>query len=137
MKINVNQIPPEGLTFEETISPGEFDLDTDIVKILEPIKLKAEVSKITNTVSVSVAIDTAMHLVCARCLTDFETSLKKDLKLNYDVDKSVNVIELGEDIREDIILDYPIKPLCRSDCKGLCPKCGKNLNEGGCSCGST
>ncbi len=43
-------------------------------------------------------------------------------------------VELDEVVISDILLDLPQKNLCRSDCKGLCPKCGQNLNSGKCEC---
>ena len=43
-------------------------------------------------------------------------------------------VELDELLREDVLLDLPGKFLCREDCKGLCPRCGKNLNQGDCGC---
>ncbi len=43
-------------------------------------------------------------------------------------------VELDEVVISDILLDLPQKNLCRSDCKGLCPKCGHNLNSGKCEC---
>ena len=43
-------------------------------------------------------------------------------------------IELDDLLREDILLELPTKFLCKPDCKGLCPGCGKNLNEGKCDC---
>lgn len=43
-------------------------------------------------------------------------------------------IEAGRSVREYILLELPTKFLCKPDCKGLCPQCGKNLNEGKCSC---
>ena len=42
-----------------------------------------------------------------------------------------------EVVISDIILNYPQKYLCKDDCKGLCPECGKNLNEGDCGCNKT
>jgi uncharacterized protein len=75
-----------------------------------------------------------MRISCSRCLEEFESDFKKVIALNYPVDKSDPVINLEPDIREEIIIDYPLKPLCKPDCKGLCPKCGRNLNEGNCSC---
>ena len=137
MKIDINKIPLEGLTLEEEVNPSSLDLETDIVKFLEPIKIRAEVSKITNAVTVNLSLSGSMHLNCSRCLREFNVALKKILRLNYHVDRTEPIIDLDQDIKEEIILDYPIKPLCNPDCKGLCPKCGKNLNEGGCSCGST
>ncbi len=46
-------------------------------------------------------------------------------------------LELDEVVISDIILHYPQKYLCKDDCRGLCPKCGKNLNEGDCGCDRT
>jgi len=137
VKIDINKILLEGLTLEEEVNPSALDLETDIVKFLEPIKIRAEVSKITNTVTVNLSLSGSIHLNCSRCLREFNVALKKILRLNYQVNKSEPIIDLDQDIKEEIILDYPIKPLCNPDCKGLCPKCGKNLNEGGCSCAIT
>ena len=137
MKIDINKILLEGLTLEEEINPSALDLETDIVKFLEPIKIRAEVSKITNAVTVNLSLSGSIHLNCSRCLREFNVALKKILRLNYHVDRTEPIIDLDQDIKEEIILDYPIKPLCNPDCKGLCPKCGKNLNEGGCSCAIT
>ena len=74
---------------------------------------------------------------CSRCLEEFEWQFNKDVQLSYPIDSSATFIDLNPDIREDIMLDYPIKPLCKLNCEGLCLKCGKNKNEGGCNCGST
>ena len=153
MKIDINKIPLEGLILEEQVNPSALDLETDIVKFSGPLRIRAEVSKITNAVTVTLSLSGLIHLNCSRCLADFEVGLKKDLRLNYQVDRaepridtstsrSVNgersrTINLDQDIKEEIILDYPLKPLCNPDCKGLCPKCGKNLNEGGCTCAIT
>ena len=137
MKIDINKIPLEGLTLEEEVNPSGLDLETDIVKLLEPIKIRAEVSKITNAVTMELNLDGSIRLSCSRCLREFNVALKKNLRLNYHVDRTEPIIDLDQDIKEEIILDYPIKPLCNPDCKGLCPKCGKNLNEGGCSCAIT
>lgn len=137
MKININQILPGGLTLEEEFEASSLDLETEIVRFQRPIKIKAIFSKITNAVTADIVLIYSIHAACSRCLGEFVVDLKKNLKLNYPIDKFESVIDLDPDIREEIILDYPLKPLCNPDCKGLCPKCGKNLNEGGCSCGSS
>jgi uncharacterized protein len=48
----------------------------------------------------------------------------------YDADR----LDLGEAVREQILLGLPLKPLCREDCQGLCPRCGKDRNLGPCGC---
>lgn len=136
MKISVNQIPLEGLTYEEEVSVSDLDLETEIIKFCAPIKIKADISKITNAVTVHLTINGRMLSSCSRCLEGLEIELNKNLDLNYSVTKEDREIDLDPDIREEIVLGYPIKPLCRADCRGLCPKCGKNLNIETCDCKS-
>ena len=137
MKIKINQIPFEGLVLEETISPQSLDLETEDVKFRGNLKVRATVSKITNAVAVEAELVAPVHMTCSRCLADVDVEINKKLKLNYQVDSGRDTIDIGQDIREEIILDYPLNPLCKPDCKGLCPTCGRPLNEGGCTCGST
>jgi len=137
VRIDINKIPFEGLILEEQVNPSALDLETDIVKFSGPLRIRAEVSKITNAVTVVLSLSGLIHLNCSRCLADFEAGLKKGLRLNYQADRIEPMIDLDQDIKEEIILDYPLKPLCNPDCKGLCFKCGKNLNEGGCTCAIT
>jgi uncharacterized protein len=82
-------------------------------------------------------------LECVRCLTDYEQSLRWEFTELYAF-KQEGVTESGllvpEDaqidlqpmVREFAILEFPIKPLCREDCEGLCMECGQNLNEKDC-----
>lgn len=48
---------------------------------------------------------------------------------------SGDVLHLDEVLRENVLLAIPMKPVCRDDCRGLCPECGANLNDGDCGCG--
>ncbi len=137
MKILVNQVPFEGILLEEEIDPGELDLETELIKFGSPIRLKARAWRITNALSVDLNIKAKLHAACSRCLKEFDWDWNKDVQLNYPLDNSITFIDLNPEIREEVILDYPIKPLCDLNCKGLCKKCGNNKNEGGCNCGFT
>lgn len=134
MKINANQIPFEGLTLEEEVSSRELELETERVKLRQPVKAKAGIVKITNAVSINLTLSASIYTDCSRCLNEVKIDLNKEVKLNYRVGSPSEVIDLNPDIREEIMLEYPVKPLCKPDCRGLCPKCGKNLNEGSCKC---
>ena len=136
MRINLNQIQAGGLALCEDVWAQGLDLETDIVKFQGPLTIKAEVSRITNAVSVNMVLEAKMQMRCSRCLNEFEINFQRALELNYTANRLEPIIDLGQDVREEIILSYPLKPLCKPDCKGLCPKCGKNLNEGRCSCDS-
>ncbi|MDD4939608.1 MAG: DUF177 domain-containing protein [Candidatus Omnitrophica bacterium] len=137
MKIDINKIPMGGAVLEEKADPSVLDLETPTVKFSGPLTIRAKVSRITNAVTVELSLKGTMRLNCSRCLLEFESVLEKDIRLGYQADNAEPIIDLDQDIKEETILDYPVKPLCSPDCKGICPKCGKNLNEGGCNCAVT
>ncbi|MFA5176724.1 MAG: DUF177 domain-containing protein [Candidatus Omnitrophota bacterium] len=137
MKIDTRQIPAQGLILTEEFSPAELDLDTEIIKFSGPIKAKAVISKSYAAIGVNLSLNAPMLVNCSRCLQEFNADFNRQIQLHYAEDKVEPIIDLDPDIREEIILSYPINPLCNDACKGLCPKCGCNLNEGGCHCGST
>ncbi len=137
MELFINQIPPEGLILEEEIKPADLDLETEMVKFRSSLKVKAYAERAINALIVKLNLHASLCSNCSRCLEEFGWSLNKDAQLSYPLESGVTFIDLDPDIREEVMLDYPIKPLCDPDCKGLCVKCGKNKNEGGCNCGST
>ncbi len=49
-------------------------------------------------------------------------------------DKNATIVDVGALLWEEFVLTMPTKPLCTKNCKGVCPTCGKNLNEGNCTC---
>jgi len=137
MKIELRRLPAEGLILEEQFSASTLDLQTSEVTFSGPLALEARVFRITNAVTIELDIRGTMLMSCSRCLQEFEAPLRKKARLNYRVERSDTVLDISQDIREEVMLEYPIKALCSNACRGLCPRCGKNLNEGGCSCGST
>ncbi len=85
-----------------------------------------------------------IDLECVRCLTDFRQMQKIDFTELYAFSKryvtdsglimpETGIIDLTPVLREYLLLEIPISPLCRPDCKGLCPICGNNLNESTCN----
>lgn len=137
MKIKIDEIPVEGLGLEETLSPARLDLNTDTVKFLKTINIKAQIFKLSDAVRAEVNLSTLIQLTCSRCLREFEIEFAKKFNQNYPLKGQETFIDLDDGIREEMILEYPIKALCKPDCKGLCSGCGNNLNEGGCSCAFT
>lgn len=133
MKIDLNQLPEaQPIELRELEQP--VDLEVSGIKILSAIELKAEALKMRDNLDVKIDLKARALMQCSRCLTDTEVILQKDFRLDYTISKADSFVDLSEDIRQEIILDYPVKPLCKPSCKGLCVKCGKNLNEGQCSC---
>ncbi|MCG8431591.1 MAG: DUF177 domain-containing protein [Candidatus Omnitrophica bacterium] len=137
MRIDTRQIPQQGMTLREEFTPDELDCAAGVCAFAGPLSVEADVSKITNALTVKLRLRGCLRMTCGRCLKEFDEECDKQLVLNYRVDASRPVICLDPDIREELILGYPINPLCHPGCRGLCARCGKNLNEGGCSCGTT
>jgi len=137
MKIDVHQIPPDGLTLTEEIDAQALDLRMDVVAAFDPIKVTAELYRVINAVTARVTVATRLRGTCSRCVEEFVIEVNNTFDLNYPLEKTTSAIDLDPDIREEIILGMPLQPLCRQDCEGLCQRCGKNKNEGGCTCGST
>ena len=115
-----------------------------------PMKVKGE---ITNTAGyMRLTLTTSLDYVasCARCLApvsglfsfDLEkTCSPKDMLGDLDENKldefaiiEDGFLDLDAQLYEQLEMEFPIRFLCSEDCKGLCSKCGKNLNEGECSC---
>ena len=73
--------------------------------------------------------------ICGRCAEIFSTKLMiSDFLRALEISAGQEAINLTDDIREEVLLHLPHYPVCRPDCKGLCPQCGHNLNDGSCGC---
>lgn len=131
MKIRVNDIPKDGVELTESHDAGALDLSRDDLRFVLPIAITAFVTRDKDEVYARILTKGKLEITCARCLSPYRIDLKKDFDLSYEV-KGKTTLDLSEDIRQEIILEYPLKPLCKQDCKGLCLVCGKNLNEGSC-----
>jgi len=134
MNINLNQIPQQGLLLTEDLDPFALDLQTEELTFTSPVHVKAEVHKILNTVSVKVQIKAETRLLCGRCLEEFPSKFSEEFRFDYSVSPQDTFLDLEDDLRQEILLSYPMKILCKPECKGLCPKCGKNLNKEKCNC---
>lgn len=76
-----------------------------------------------------------IRALCSRCGRSFEYETREDeFTRSYEINDRTEFIDLTDDVREGIILTLSDYPICQENCKGVCQKCGKNLNEGPCNC---
>jgi DUF177 domain-containing protein len=156
--IHVSKIPPEGLSIDAPLSPGEVHLDGDEGFTLRGGALRCHVERgDDNNVHVRGQLQVEVALSCGRCLEAFTLAMQQELDLFYlpheadqeqeeedEVelsDRDVVVayyqgdrLDLGDMIREQLYLSVPATRLCREDCRGLCPHCGVNRNQQDCTC---
>ncbi len=133
MKILVNEIPPEGLSIAGKLDPAKLNLDTKQINFSSPIDVECFLTKTKDDLFAKCTLTTQVRETCSRCLTEFYMKLQKEVNLHYELKGELS-IQLDGALKDEIIIDYPIKILCKEDCKGLCVQCGKNLNEGPCDC---
>lgn len=132
-------------------SVGERDL---VLGIDVPVQVQVQVYPAGDKYVLEGTLSGGIQVLCDRCLEPYHRELEvsfrvllappshggeeEDVELeeeDLDVDFiRGDEIDLDEIIREQIYLAIPMKSLCREDCLGLCPKCGSNLNGGGCQC---
>lgn len=136
MKVNLSEIPEEGLTVSEEMDPVKLNLDTPELKFVTPVKVTATFQRERQTVLVEVGASGQLEEICGRCLKPYAESYDSRFHLDYPVKEEL-VLDVTDDIRQEILLSYPVRFLCREDCRGLCSRCGTNLNEGGCVHGSS
>jgi uncharacterized protein len=117
----------------------------------------AKVTRLSRDLLVQGDVVAQVRLQCSRCLDDItvpvEAALEEKFQPTIDVETGRPLrpateedddtafeltpnheMDLTEPVRQALLVSLPIKPLCRDDCKGLCPECGANWNEGPCDC---
>lgn len=140
--------------FSRTFTPVEVEQEGDAYRVVAPVVLDFDVHKDKEKFRLVGSVRTELELPCSRCLEGFRLPVDASFDLRYlpaaematedereiadeDLETSYyrdDQIELNELMREQFYLALPMKPLCRPDCRGLCPQCGANLNVSECAC---
>ena len=131
MKIHVSRVPEEGLTQHDTCDPGPLDMERSDVRLPEPFDVDARIALAEKELIVNADIRCPLQMTCGRCLEEFRSMVRVAALFSYHV-QPTEVVDITNDVRQEIILAYPMIPLCRPECKGLCRECGHNLNAGAC-----
>ncbi len=120
------------------------------IRFTSPVRVEGTITNTAGYIRMSLTLSVDYIASCARCLEDVSGSFSFDVErtvvtpamtegLTEDrIDELVVVedgfLDIDELLLEVLELSIPFRFLCREDCKGLCSKCGKNLNEGPCGC---
>ncbi|MBN1681590.1 MAG: DUF177 domain-containing protein [Anaerolineae bacterium] len=111
--------------------------------ILDYLKGDLRLSRNSRGVLVQGVLGTSVISECVRCLAAVSVPVSLEIEelfsfppgseTVYSVEES-GILDLAPLVREEVILAVPMGVFCKPDCKGLCPICGQNLNEGTCDC---
>jgi len=160
--LDIKELELHPLDFAEEFQPDVIDLGAE-ARQRGPLKASghAEVveehhgkHEVIKDIRLRGNLSADLELQCARCLEPVPQKIRRDFELLYrplgadagrdelsvtDAEAEIGYYQgeglLLEDVlREQVLLALPLKITCREDCKGLCPQCGKNLNQEKCSC---
>ena len=118
--------------------PAEFLSfpDGDIFSAAGEGRYELTASRVSGGVLVSGRISAPVAAFCSRCLKELQlTVAAEDLRVFFELAEGQEILSADEDVRSELLLNLPMNPLCSPECRGLCPRCGGDLNAGECRCG--
>jgi len=162
MFLDIKELAVHPIDFEEQFAPDVIDLGGE-VRQRTPLKAAGHAQlveehhgkhQVIKDIRLKGRLSAGLELQCARCLEAVRQDVKREFELLYrplgadagkdelsvtDAEAEIGYYQgegiLLEDVlREQVLLALPLKITCREDCRGLCPHCGKNLNQDQCSC---
>lgn len=112
-----------------------FGEDLSAEGFIGDVKISGEVEEVGKNFVVRGQIDCTKTFTCDRCLTQATENQVHEFEEEFDKSQVVeDLIDITELLRDTLLAGQPMKNLCKADCKGLCPVCGANLNDGECEC---
>jgi len=148
IKINVAEIQKKlvgekNLRFE--LDAQELEITSQELELCSPVQMVGTMSNVGDVLLLKAVLTAEVKRMCGRCLKEFSAETKAEVlekfypqgTANLEKDAFVydsDVIDITEPLRESLLLAEPIQALCKEDCRGLCPVCGADLNDGDCGC---
>jgi len=155
MIIQLESLKPEGLRFAGDLDLTDLVRDDEEVRGLGPVSVDLRVRPRAGSVIVEGSVAATVRMACSRCADEFDQPVgsafyaefrprpesfdkeavvhDEDFAASY-LDAGQEELDLREVAREQLLLQIPMKPLCRPDCRGLCPRCGADWNRNECAC---
>jgi uncharacterized protein len=159
MRLDLSHIRQPETPFDRRYEPDAFAGTVEDYRVVAPVIVRMTIHKDKDRFRLVGTVDTRLEIECSRCLERFELPVDRAFDLRYlpmgepesgakddedevgDDDVSItfyrdDAIDIGDLLREQYYLALPMKPLCRPDCRGICPHCGISRNVENCQCES-
>jgi uncharacterized protein len=147
MKIDISNLSDGVHKYSLTAEPSEIGLGEQFNK---QVRVALTLEKNNGQMHVRAQVEATGSFRCDRCVDEFDRKLKNEYQMLYTseaadpelydpdevkvVSREMHEIDIGDDVRQFIMLAVPQKLLCKESCLGLCPRCGRNLNREQCVC---
>lgn len=134
MKFVIKDIPKKGLDVHQSLEASSLGLLEEELLCLSPLSISGRLNRVDKTVLAHIDLQGKFVFNCSRCLEPIEKENSYHFDFDYGVEQETDSIDLGEDIRQELLMGAPAKILCQPQCKGLCARCGVNFNQTSCMC---
>lgn len=147
MKIDVSDIlvsDGQSKKISADIALENAEFNGNFLHFTKPVSVCGTAENIGGSVVLLLKAKTRFETECAKCLENFGVDFLYDINETFVKNSASDdactlcgsEIDLGDVVLQHLYMNLPISFICKDDCKGLCQKCGQNLNKGECSCGS-
>jgi len=136
MIIEIPKIQPGGSRYAGADPAEVLDLEGEsLVRGGDALHYELVAEIVSGGVLVRGRVWSAFELVCGRCAEIFSTTAAdSDFIRDYPLQVGQQELDITADLREAVLLQLPAHPVCSEQCRGLCPRCGRNLNRSPCRC---
>jgi uncharacterized protein len=155
---NLRELELRKIQFDEDFPAGEIDFDSNQLRQVGSLHSEGVAELLNNTlgeIRVQGSVRVEIEVACDRCLEPVRHEVDREFDLYYrptpeveDVPHEIAIsqgeteigyyeglgLDLADVLREFVLLSLPMRLVCREDCAGICPTCGKNRNTGSCEC---
>jgi uncharacterized protein len=154
---SVKELEVRKVRFDADFPPGDIDFQDQDIRQATTLHAEGSAELLSNTlgeIRITGKLSVVMEADCDRCLEGIRIPVDSDFDLFYVPDANAahghevaineaesemgfyedGGLELGEVLREHILLSLPMQHVCSEACRGICPQCGKNRNQGDCGC---
>jgi len=152
MKVDVCRVSRDGEPLEVEVRGEDVGELRPGVAVANNVRFKGRAVRTGDDLTVCGTAQGAFQATCSRCLAEFTLPFSVSVAVTYvleaapgDTLDKVDItceqlsydgidIDLVPPVRDELVLDAPVKPLCSLECRGLCPRCGVDLNRESCRC---
>lgn len=155
MRLDLSHIRQPETSFSRHYDAAAFSAEAEEYRVTSPVDLRMTIHKDQDRFRLVGEVHTTLEVDCSRCLEGFALPVDREFDLRFvpsgvdakdegesaieDDDVAItfyrdDAIDVSDLLREQFYLALPMKPLCRTDCRGICPHCGINRNMGSCEC---
>jgi len=155
--VNLANIPDEGLVFQAEVTAASLQLPpTTEVELSTPVQVRGRLTKVAEQVYFQGTVRGRLAAPCSRCLDVIHSNFTAEMRVVYlppstrlqiegeegvDAKEELDLymhdgttLDLRPPVHDNVLLAFPVQPLCRPDCAGLCQVCGGSRNEVPCTC---